>query len=72
MKNEFKRVVLKPKPSTFKFTQKHPMEFDFPPPRPEEGNLMVDDIKDYKNTLDVVRRARMAKIYRHEKHLMCG
>ena len=69
-KNEFKPVVLKPKKSAFKFTQKHPMEFDFPSPRPDEEKLLVDDIKNYKNTQDVIRRARMAKIYRHGK-LIC-
>ncbi|PZO92733.1 MAG: hypothetical protein DI617_09450, partial [Streptococcus pyogenes] len=69
-KSEFKPVVLKPKSSSFKFTEKHPMEFIFSPPRPDEEKLLADDIKSYKNTQNVVRRARMAKIYRHGK-LIC-
>ena len=47
-KSEFRPVVLKPKSSSFKFTQKHPMEFVFSPPRPDEEKLLADDIKSYK------------------------
>ena len=69
-KNEFKPVVMKPKHSSFKFTEKQPMKYDFSPPRPDSGKLMEEDILDYKETNDVVRRARMAKIYRHGE-LLC-
>ena len=65
--NELKPVVLEPKPSTFRFSEKHPMEFDFPPPRPDEEKLMGKDIMKYKASEDVVQKTIMAKIYRHGK-----
>ncbi|KAL8107959.1 hypothetical protein AgCh_024387 [Apium graveolens] len=69
--NELKPIVVfKPKPSTFRFSSKHPMEFDYSPPGPDEQKLMKKSIASYKTTKDALLRKRIAKIYRYGK-LIC-
>ncbi|KAL8099693.1 hypothetical protein AgCh_032093 [Apium graveolens] len=58
-------VVLKPKPSSFTFSNKYLMEFDYSPPRPDEQKLMDKLITSFNTTKDAALRNRIVRIYRH-------